>query len=709
MPLKKIQLRPGVNKENTRYTSENGWYDCDKVRFRMGTPEKIGGWQRISTSFFLGVCRSLWCWVTLSALKLVGVGTNKKFYIERGGVYQDVTPIRSTVTLTNPFTATNGSAVITVADTDHGCVTGDYVTFSGAGITGLGGNITASVLTGQFEVSVIDANTYTITVTSIADPVDVAGSPGGGTVVTQYQINTGPEFTVPLTGWGAGPWGYGTWGYGQTATDALRLWSQSNFGQDLIFGPRGGAIYYWNANVGVTPQTATITIASPAVVTSTTSLPNGTAIQFTTNGALPTGLSVGTVYYVVNTSGTSFNLASTYGGAAITTSGSQSGTHRIDNRGIILSSIGEPSDVPAQQNYILVSDSSRFVFAFGATELGSTTFNPMLIRWSDQGDPSNWTPSATVQAGFTYLSHGSEIITAMQARQEILVFTDSSVYSLQYVGSPIVWSTQLVGDNISIASPNAVTYANGVAYWMGVDKFYKYDGRSQTLNSDLRQFVFENINKDQFDQVFAGTNEGFNEIWWFYCSGTSTDIDSYVVYNYIEPNGSGGLGIWYYGTMSRTAWLDSGLRDYPVAATYDHNLVDHEKGVDDNTTGTATAIEAFISSAEFDIEDGDKFGFIWRVLPDMKFSGSTAASPSVTMYLKPMQNSGSGFNTPASVGGISNASVTRTATIPIEQFTGQINTRVRGRQIVMEYRSTGLGVQWQAGSPRLDIRTDGRR
>lgn len=709
MPLKKIQLRPGVNKENTRYTSENGWYDCDKVRFRMGTPEKIGGWVRISTSTFLGICRSLWCWVTLSSLKLIGVGTNKKFYIERGGVYQDITPIRSTVTLTNPFTATDGSDVITVADTDHGCITGDYVTFSGAGITGLGGNITASVLTGEFEVSVIDANTYTITVTSIADPVDVAGSPGGGTVVTQYQINTGPSFTVPLTGWGAGPWGYGTWGYGQTATDALRLWSQNNFGQDLIFGPRGGSIYYWSADVGVTPQTATITIATPAVVTSTTSLPDGTAIQLTTNGALPTGLSVGTVYYVVNSTGTSFNLASTYGGTEIDTTGSQSGTHKIDNRGIILSSIGEPSAVPSQQNTILVSDSSRFVFAFGATELGSSTFNPMLVRWSDQGDPSYWTPSATNQAGFTYLSHGSEIVTAIQARQEILAFTDSSVYSFQYVGAPTVWAPQLVGENVSIASPNAVTYANGVAYWMGVDKFYKYDGRSQTLNCDLRQFIFQNINQEQLDQVFCGTNEGFNEVWWFYCSGTSTEIDSYAVYNYIEPNGSGGVGIWYYGTMARTAWLDSGLRDYPVAATYDQNLVNHENGVDDNTTGTATAIEAYISSAEFDLEDGDRFGFIWRVLPDVKFSGSTATSPSVTMYLKPMQNSGSGFNDPASVGGISNAAVTRTASIPIEEFTGQINTRVRGRQIVMEYRSTALGVQWQAGSPRLDIRTDGRR
>lgn len=709
MPLKKIQLRPGVNKENTRYSSENGWYDCDKIRFRQGTPEKIGGWQRISTSTFLGVCRSLWNWVTLAATNLIGVGTNLKFYIERGGLYQDITPIRRTVTLSNPFTATLNSAVLTVTDAGHGCITGDYVTFSGAGITGLGGNITALVLTGEFQVTVITVNTYRITVSATANATDVLGSPGGGSVVTQYQINTGPAFTVPLGGWGAGPWGYGTWGFGQAATDALRLWTQNNFGQDLIFGPRNGGIYYWNANVGVTPQTSTITIASPAVVTSTASLPNGTAIQFITNGALPTGLSVGTVYYVVNSSGTTFNVSATYGGSAINTSGTQSGTHKIDNRGISLSYLGGASNVPTQQSCILISDSSRFTFAFGSTELGSTQFNPMLVRWSDQGDPANWTPSATVQAGYTTLSHGSQIISVLQSRQEILAFTDSSVYSFQYVGAPVVWQVQLVGENTSIASQNAVGYANGVAYWMGVDKFYKYDGRSQTLPCDLRQYVFENINKDQMDQVCCGTNEGFNEIWWFYPSSGSTVIDSYVVYNYLESNGNGGIGVWYYGTMGRTAWLDSGLRDYPIAATYYNNIVNHEYGVDDNTTGTAAAIEAYVASAEFDIEDGDRFGFVWRVLPDVKFVGSTAANPSVTMYLKPMQNSGSGFNSPASVGGISNAAVVRTAEIPIEQFTGQINTRVRGRQLVMEYRSTDLGVQWQAGSPRLDIRTDGRR
>jgi hypothetical protein len=333
----------------------------------------------------------------------------------------------------------------------------------------------------------------------------------------------------------------------------------------------------------------------------------------------------------------------------------------------------------------------------------------MQIRWSNQESVVEWTPAATNTAGDLRLSHGSKIVTAMQARQEILVWTDSSLYSLQYVGAPVVWGSQLVGDNLSIAGENAVGYANGVAYWMGVDKFYKYDGRTQTLSCDLRQHVFENINKDQFDQVVSGTNEGFNEIWWFYCSLDSIVVDSYVVYNYLEPNGNGGVGVWYYGSMGRTAWLDSGLSDYPIGATYDNNLVNHEVGVDDKTTATTLPIEAYITSAEFDIDDGDRFGFIWRVVPDITFRGSTAASPQVTMYLKPMQNSGSGYNSPASVGGDASATITRTATLPIEEFTGQIYTRVRGRQMAMEVRSTAAGVTWQLGSPRLDIRQDGRR
>jgi hypothetical protein len=623
MPLKKLTLKPGVNKENTRYTNENGWYVSDKMRFRQGTPEKIGGWVRISSNIFQGVCRSLWNWITLGGLNLIGVGTNLKFYIEKGGVYNDITPIRATSTINNnPFVATNGSAVITVTDTAHGGITGDFVTFSGA--VGLGGNITATVLNAEYQITVTGADTYTITATAIANGSDV--SPGGGaSVVAAYQINVGPAIAVPLVGWGGGAWGAGVWGTGGTSLSTIRLWSQNNFGEDLIFNPRGGALYYWDATAGVT------------------------------------------------------------------------------TRGVLVSSLpGADAEVPEVVNFVYVSDTSRFVFCFGCDDYGSSVLNPMLIRWSDQESVTTWALSATNQAGSIQLSHGSEIITAVQARQEIVVWTDSAIYSLQYQGPPIIWSSQLLGDNISIYGPNAAVIASGVIYWMGVDKFYKYDGRVQTLRCDLKQYIFQDINTAQAVQVFAGTNEGFNEVWWFYCSEDSNDIDLYVTYNYQED-------VWTYGTLGRTAWLDSGLRDFPIAATYSYNLVNHESGNDDNQTGTPAPINAIISSAEFDIDDGDHFGFVWRMLPDITFRGSDTASPQVTMTLIPMQNSGSGYNNPISLGGNPDATIVRTSTSVIEQFTGQVYVRVRGRQMILQVESNQLGCAWQLGSPRIDIKQDGRR
>ena len=621
MPLQKILFKPGVNRENTRYTTEGGWYDCDKVRFRQGTPEKIGGWNPLTATTFLGVCRSLWAWSTLDGVKLMGVGTNLKFYIQRGGAYYDITPIRGTATLTNPFTATNGSNIITVTDVSHGAINGDFVTFSGA--TGLGGNITAAVLNQEYQIAFVDLDTYTITATATANATDASGSPGGGTVSAAYQINTGPANATPISGWGASAWGNGDWGEGETSSDALRLWTQVNFGENLVFGPRGGGLYYWTAASGVT------------------------------------------------------------------------------SRGVALSTIGD-AETPTVQNAIAVSDASRFVFAFGCDDYGSVNQDRMLIRWSDQEDPTVWEPAITNQAGSIRLSHGSEIITYLQTRQEILVWTDTSLYSMQYLGSPYVWGSQLLGDNVSIISQNAIALASGVTYWMGVDKFYKYDGRVQTLRCDLRQYIFSNINIFDYDQVFAGTNEGFNEVWWFYCSSNSTTIDKYVVYNYAED-------IWYYGTMERTAWIDSGLNDFPIAATYQNNLVTHESGLNDNITGTPTAIESYITSSEFDIGDGHNFGFVWRIVPDITFRGSTTASPAATMYLYPLQNSGSGYNTPTSEGGVNYGTVTRTTAVPIEQFTGYIYTRVRGRQMAFKISNSQLDSTWQLGSPRIDIKPDGRR
>jgi len=629
MPLKKMVFKPGVNREVSRYTSEPGWYECDKVRFRGGYPEKIGGWQRISTSTFLGVCRSLSSWVTLGSIQYIGVGTHLKFYLEEGAAYNDITPLRATTSAGDvTFAATNGSSTLTVTDSSHGAVEDDFVTFTGA--ASLGGTITAEVLNQEYQVAeLVNANSYKITAKNPSTGVAVAANAsdsgnGGSSVVGKYQITTGQAYEVPAVGWGAGTWGGGTWGTGLSSTENIRLWSQAQFGEDLVFGPRDGPAYYWDA----------------------------------TNG--------------------------------------------LSTRAVALTSLSGASDVPTTQRLVFVSDVSRFVFCMGTNVLGSGTTDPMLIRWSDQESVTNWTPAATNQAGDLRLSKGTEIVSARQSREEILVWTDSSLYSLQYQGPPAVWGANLVGDNVSIASQNAVAHSNGVSLWMGKDKFYMYDGRTQPLPCTVRRYVFDDFNTLQYDQVFAGTNEAFHEVWWFYCSDDSTTIDRYVVYNYLDKT-------WYYGTMARTAWMDSGLRDSPLAATYTYNLVDHEVGADDKETGTTTAITASITSGQFDIDDGHRFALISRVMPDMVFEGSTATSPAATISLLPLANSGSGYNDPTSESGNSSGAVTRTATSPVEQYTGQIHTRVRGRQMSLKVESTAEGVRWQLGSPRFDMRVDGRR
>ena len=632
MPLKKLLLKPGVNRENTRYTNEGGWYECDKIRFRQGTPEKIGGWVQYNPSAFLGICRSLLRWVTLSNQSLLGVGTNLKYYLELGTVFYDITPVRVTTAAGDiTFDATDGSTTITVTDVGNGTSVGDFVTFSGA--VSLGGVITAEVLNTVYEVvSFIDDDNYTVTSTVVANASDTGD--GGASVVGAYEITSGAPVEQALTGWGAGEFGFGTMGNGATGSlEALRIWNAQNFGEDLIYGPRGGGLFYWDA----------------------------------TNG--------------------------------------------VNTRGVAITG----SDVPTLQNNIIVSDVSRFVLCLGVNALNELALDPMLVRWSDQEDVTNWTPAITNQAGDLRLSIGSSIITARQTRQEILVWTDAALYSLQYLGPPFVWGAQIVGENISIMSPNASATANNITYWMGTDKFYKYDGRVQTLRCDLRQFIFQNadaslsLDRDQSAQVFASTVEAFNEVWWFYCS-TETQPwpndakypNRYTVYNYVED-------VWYYGTMTRTAWLDSGLNVVPVAATPNSILTSQETGVDDGEAGTLAPIEAYITSSEFDLDDGHNFGFVWRLLPDLTFRGSTSGTPVANFSLLPMQNSGSGYNTPASVGGISAANVSRTNTVPIEQFTEQVNLRVRGRQIAMKIESTALGTTWQLGAPRIDIKPDGRR
>jgi len=794
MPLKKVILKPGVNRENTRYTNEGGYYESEKIRFRQGTPEKLGGWIQISPNTYTGVCRSLWNWTTLTGANLLGVGTSDKFYIEATGAYYDITPIYTTSTLgAAPFTTVSGSATVTVTDPYYSPQVGDFVIFSGAStfngvtingeyevktvptsttytitsattasgattlsgvaITGTAGQFscTASTYTlvvGQsvtisgtyggtgsisgytsptkyYIVATNGSTTFTLSTTvGGAGVTTTAGTPtgltysgaGGGTAVfASYLLHIGSAANTTFSGWGGNAWLPESWGgLGYASTATLAIWSQWNFGQNLVFGPKLGKLYYWNATPAVNlaiPTTITITgPATPAVCTltanTTTPIISGTAIMFQTTGALPVPLKPYTRYFVTkSTLDNTFKLSATYvdysSGTFIDTTSAGSGIHSLSARGIAVEDLAGASSVPIQQNTILVSDSSRFTMCFGANPYGSTTYDPMTIRWSNQESVVEWAPAVTNQAGEIQLSHGSLIVSVLQSRQEVLVWTDAALYSLQYLGPPYVWGNQLLSDNISIASMNAASYASGVSYWMGKDKFYKYDGRVQTLRCDLRQYIYSDINRTQFDQVFSGTNEGFNEVWWFYCSQGSTTVDKYVIYNYAED-------LWYYGSMARTAWLDTALRDYPIAATYVNNLVYHEFGVDDGTTGTLTPIEASITSAQFDIGDGHNFAFVYRMLPDLTFRGSTeGTTPSVTMYLQGLNNSGSGITQTGNAA--VNYSGSAPSVINVDEYTGQIYIRVRGRQMQMKLTSNTLGTQWQLGAPRIDIRADGRR
>lgn len=614
MPLKKLALKAGVDKENTRYTSEGGWYAADKVRFRNGSPEKIGGWRRLSDDTYLGTSRSLFSWTSLQGEQYYGIGTHLKFYVALGGVYYDITPLRDTVALTDPFSTESGSNVVTVTDTNGGYATEDFVTFSSAvSVGGLD-------LNGEYQITSTTGTGYTI----VADSPAASTATGGGTVTAEYQIPVGKETETPLNGWGAGPWSGGVWGTGLQSTQLLRLWSQTNFGEDLVFCHRDGELYIWDSSVGT------------------------------------------------------------------------------DTRAVKVSSLDGAASVPVVQDIVFVSDVSRFAVCFACNDLGSTTKDPMLIRWSDQEDITNWAPGATNQAGSLRLSRGNQIVAVKQSRQEILVWTDTSLYSLQYQGAPIVWGAQLIADNVSILSRNAVAYSNGTAYWMGNGKFYRYAGQVETLPCTLKRYVFNDMNGEQTQQVFAGTVEQFDEIWWFYPSAGSTVIDRYVVYNTVQ-------NIWYPGTLRRTAWLDDGIVDLPIAAGYNHNLIQHEFGLDDQETAETQPIHAYITSAEIDLDDGHNFMFVHRILPDITFDGSTAVQPSVNMTLIPLKNSGSGYSDPASVGGENVRAVTRSATVPVEEFTGQINVRVRGRQVVVKIESTAEGVSWQLGSPRIDMRPDGKR
>jgi hypothetical protein len=712
MPLKKLTLKPGVNKENTRYTNENGWYDCDKIRFRQGTPEKIGGWAS-ATSTFLGTCRSLWNWVTLGFQNLLGIGTNLKFYVNQGGTNYDITPLRATpaALVSPPFRTFNGTYYVTVTDSVGGYITGDFVTLSG-GTAVAGLDIAPTAPGKEYQLFVRTDATFIGSITSTT--LTVTTAPSNPLYVGMLLAGTGVTLNTVISAFGTGTGGTGTY--------TVSLAPASPITGVTITASQPPGTYFINAQTPITGAVPTV----PATISTTgggtplaayqINIGADIANPFTGWGA--GGWGTGAWGQSASTSLQNLRLWSQSNFGEDLLFGLRGGplyywdaSVGTGTRGVnILALPGADGFAPSKQNYSIVTDAQRFVMVFGTTEYGSATFDPMLIRWSAAESVVSWEVTATSQAGFLRLSHGSQIITVLQARQEILVWTDSTLYSLQAFQSEPWWGTQLLADNISIIGQNAAAVASGTTYWMGVDKFYKYNGKTETLRCDLLRFVYTDINLDQAAQVVAGTNEGFNEVWWFYCSANSTVVDRYVIFNYTENNGA---GVWYYGNLGRTAWLDSGLRNWPMAATYSNNVVYHEYGLNDNTTNITMPIEAYISSAEFDIDDGNNVAFIWRILPDITFRGSpNEATPSVTMTLKPMLNAGSGYNDPQALGGSNSYPVTRISqdtVLQIEQFTGQVNIRVRGRQMVMEVRSTAADVQWQLGSPRLDIRPDGRR
>jgi hypothetical protein len=640
MPLQKLQFQPGINKETTSYSNEGGWFDCDKVRFRQGFPEKIGGWGKIGAKSFLGSCRALWPWRTLNLDDFLGVGTHLKYYIESGEGYYDVTPIRLTTSAGDvTFAATNGSSTITVSDPTHGAVVNDFVTFSGA--VSLGGNITAAVLNQEYQIfEVVDSSTYKIVAREVASidsitvdgqysptPVVADGSDtgnGGSSIVGTYQVNVGLDTSVTENGWGAGAWGRSTWGSAATVdliTDTLRIWTHDNFGEDLIINDMDGGIYYWDA----------------------------------------------------------------------------SAVNSLTNPAVAISSLVGADLAPTVAKKVIVSDVDRHVIAFGCDPLNNIGVqDPLLIRFSDQESVVDWRPSTTNTAGDLRLGSGSKIVTAVETRQQILVFTDVSLHALQYIGPPFTFGINMISENITIRSPISVAAVEDTVYWMGKNEFYVYNGGVQTLPCSVRDYVFSNFNATQAEKCFAAVNSSFSEIWWYYPSANSGNNDRYVVYNSLQD-------IWYYGNLTRTAWVDRGVNETPIAAGRDGYLYNHEVGFDDGSTNPASPIVAYIESSQFDIGDGDQFSFVRRLIPDLTFRNSTAETPTANFTVKARNFPGGAYLQDNS------KAVEKTASVPVEQFTQDAHIRLRGRSIAIKVDSSTTGTGWRLGSPRIDVRSDGRR
>jgi hypothetical protein len=649
MPLSKLVFKPGANRDQTNYASEGSWFDMDKVRFRSGFPEKIGGWVVQNQTAYIGTARSLFNWSTTDASDLTGIGTNVKVYVAYGTNIADITPLRTTLVspaTNNCINTTNTSKVVTIIVAGHGLTTGDYVTISGATGPTIGG-IPIAEINAEHVVTVTNSSTFTITVTTAA--TSTTTSQGGTNISIACQISPGLVSSSLGYGWGAGAWSRGAWGSGSTVPVFFpaRLIFQDKFNNDLVFNIQFGNIYYW--------------VYAPA----------------------------------------------------------------FNTRAVLLSAIPGAVAVPQQVTKVLFSPQG-FLLALGCTNYDATasapnylgTYDPLLVRWSnvdpDIGpEPENWQPTLTNTAGFLRLQAGSQIVAGLSTKQEVLIWTDISLTSLQFLGTSEVFGQSLIASNLSIAGPNVVVSANNVVYWMGNDKFYIYSGRVDTLPCTLRQYIFDNLNRNQKQIFFAGSNAEFNEVVWFYCSLNATEIDSYVVYNYSE-------NIWYFGSIQRTAWIDAGVVDYPLGADQGY-IYQHELGHDDGQPLNAPPlpINSYIQSADIDIEDGDKYMLIRRVIPDVNFTSSDLTNSVTGAPLTPEVTLTVGVrNFPGATSSTTNAegestaeavTVTGTTTATINQYTNQVFVRARGRQMNFKISSNGVGVQWQLGMPRVDARPDGLR
>jgi uncharacterized protein YdeI (BOF family) len=620
MALTKLVFRPGINRETTAYANEGGWFDCNLVRFRAGKPESIGGWQRYTRTALLGTGRSLLPWTALDGTSLVGCGTNLKYYVIQGGKPFDITPLRVTTAAGDvTFAATSGSSTLIVTDVDHGAVANDFVTFSGA--VSLGGNVTATVLNAEHQItSIIDDDNYEIVLSVSANASDIGD--GGASVVGAYQINTGLNTSIVGTGWGAGTWSRGTWGSGAPITSSfaqLRIWSQDNFGEDLIMSVQDGGIYYWDKSGGTSA------------------------------------------------------------------------------RAVALDDLAGAQAAPTVAKGVIVSERDRHIIVFGCDpESAPGVQDPLTIRFSDQESATEWRTMATTTAGELRLGTGSTIVGAIQTKQQVIVFTEASVHAMQFIGPPFTFGIQEVSSATSIVSPNSMVAVGDLVFWMGRGEFYLYDGAVTQIPCDVKEYVFSGMNVDQQLKVYAGHASAFSEVWWLYPSSNSQENDSYVVYNYEQR-------VWYYGRMPRTAWADRTVLPFSLAVSPDGYVYYQESGLNDGSVSPPVALEPYIESSVVDIGDGDQFMFATRIIPDLTFRNSTNASPTATLTIKARNFPGGAYFAS------DDEAVTKTASHPVEQFTNQLFTRLRGRSMSLRIESNQLNTAWRLGDPRLDLRSDGRR